>query len=215
MEDHGEATSMKNDEHFWWTTLVRGFLAVSIGSVIMVVPDMAKSLLLLPLAMVAAILGLAVYGVLDSVLVFVTSYMAESRPAKIALRIQGVIGVTVGVFLYLAFFDQVRLYWFLILISVQAFSTAVGEFLVAKHSRTSATSHWNFTAAAAALCFGCTYFCITVGFADQMAPQQISWLLFAYLLVFGIAQCLTAARMLYSDQQLRPVHDEALVVREA
>jgi uncharacterized membrane protein HdeD (DUF308 family) len=206
---------MKNDEHFWWTTLIRGFLALLIGSVIMTVPDMTNTLLLLPIALVVAILSLAVYGILDSVLVFLTSYMVASPVAKAALRIQGLIGVAVGILLYWVFFDQVKLPWFLILISVQALSTAVGEFLVAKHSRTPATSHWNFTASAVALCFGCTYFYITVGFADQMEPRQISWLLFGYLLVFGIAQCLTAARMLYSDQQLRPIRDEALIAREA
>jgi hypothetical protein len=206
---------MKNDEHFWWTTLVRGFLALLTGSAIMAVPDMTNTLLLLPIAVVVAILSLAVYGTLDSVLVFVTSYMAASRPAKAALRIQGLIGVIVGVLLYSVFLDKVRLHWFLILISVQALSTAVGEFLAAKHSRTLATSHWNFAASAVALCFSCTYFYITVGLADQMAPRQISCLLFGYLLVFGIAQCLTAARMLYSDHQFRPARDEALVVREA
>jgi uncharacterized membrane protein HdeD (DUF308 family) len=206
---------MKNDEHFWWTTLIRGFLALLIGSVIMTVPDMTNTLLLLPIALVVAILSLAVYGTLDSVLVFLTSYMVASPVAKAALRIQGLIGVTVGILLYWVFFDRVKLPWFLILISVQALSTAVGEFLVAKHSRTPATSHWNFTASAVALCFSSTYFYITVGFADQMEPRQISWLLFGYLLVFGIAQCLTAARMLYSDQHLHPIGDEALIVREA
>ena len=206
---------MKNDEHFWWTTLIRGFLALLTGSVIMVVPDMANTLLLLPIAIVVAILSLAVYGVLDSVLVFVTSYMVASRPAKIALRMQGVVGVTVGILLYWVFFDRVRLHWFLILISVQAFSTGVSEFLVARHSRTHATSYWNFTASAVAFGFGCAYFYIVVALANQMVPQQISWLLFGYLLVFGIAQCLTAARMLYSDHQLRPPCDETLVVREA
>jgi hypothetical protein len=72
---------MKNDDHFWWTTLVRGFLALLTGSAIMAVPDMTNTLLLLPIALVVAILGLAVYGTLDSVLVFVTSYMVSSRVA--------------------------------------------------------------------------------------------------------------------------------------
>lgn len=206
---------MKNDEHFWWTTLIRGFLALLTGSAIMVVPDMARTLLLLPIAVVVAILSLAVYGVLDSVLVFVTSYMAASRPARIALRVQGTVGVTVGILLYWVFFDQVRLHWFLILISVQAFSTAVAEFLVARHSRTCATSHWNFTASAVAFGFSCTYFYILVALADQMIPEQISWLLFGYLLAFGVAQCLTAARMLYSDYQLDPPCNETLAIREA
>jgi hypothetical protein len=205
---------MKNDEHFWWTTLIRGFLALLIGSVIMVVRDIASTLLLLPIAIVISILSLAVYGVLDSVLVFMTSYMAVSRPAKVALRMQGIVGVTVGILLYWLFFDRVRLHWFLVLIAVQAFSTAIAEFLVAKHSQTHVTSHWNFTASAVAFSFSFIYFYLVVGFANRMAPQQISWLLFGYLLIFGIAQCLTAARMLYSDYQLYPSYDETLVVRK-
>lgn len=206
---------MKAAEHFWLTTLIRGFLALLTGSVIMVVPDMTNTLLLLPFAIVVAVLSLAVYGVLDSVLVFVTSYMAASLPARIALRMQGIVGVTVGILLYWAFFDQVRLHWFLILISVQAFSTAVAEFLVARHSRTHATSRWNFTASAVAFGFSCTYFYIAVTVANKMAPQQISWLLLGYLLAFGISQCLTAARMLYSDHELRLPSEETLVAREA
>lgn len=206
---------MKMDEHFWWTTLIRGFLALLIGSIIMIVPDMARTLLLLPIAVVVAMLSLAMYGVLDSVLVFVTSYMVASLPAKIALRMQGMIGMTVGILLYWVFFGQVRLHWFLILISVQAFSTAIAEFLVARHSRTHATSHWNFTASAVAFGFSCTYCYIAVALADQMIAEQISWLLFGYLLIFGIAQCLTAARMLYSDRQHRTPSDDALVIREA
>lgn len=210
-----EVASMKMDEHFWWTTLIRGFFALLIGSVIMIVPDMAKTLLLLPIAVVVAMLSLAMYGVIDSVLVFVTSYMVASLPAKIALRMQGIVGVTVGVLLYWVFFGQVRLHWFLILTSVQAFSTAVAEFLVARHSRTHATSHWNFTASAVAFGFSCAYGYIALRFADRMIAEQISWLLFGYLLVFGIAQCLTAARMLYSDRHLRPPRGDTLVVREA
>jgi len=101
---------MKNDEHFWRTTLIRGFLALLTGSAIMVIPDMARSLLLLPLAIVATILCLAAYGVLDSVLIFITSYMAASRTPKIALRVQGAVGISVGILLYAAFFDHVQLH---------------------------------------------------------------------------------------------------------
>jgi len=191
---------MKNEEHLWWTTLIRGFLALIAGSAIMVVPDMAKTLLLLPLALTMAILGLAVYGVLDSVLVFVMSYMASSRPARIALRLQGVVGVTVGTLLYLVFFNEIKLHWFLSLAAIQSLSTAVAEFMVARHSPTHATSVWNLTAAAVALVFSCTYFYIVLFVVDRMVPQDVSWLVYAYLVAFGIAQCLTAARMLYGDR---------------
>ena len=191
--------AIEKDEHFWWTTLLRGFLALIVGSAIMVIPDMAGTLLLLPIALTMAILGLAVYGILDSVLVFVTSYMAVSRPEKFALRLQGAVGIVVGILFYFVFFDRVRLHWFLILIAVQSLSTAVAESLVARHCLTRGTSRWNFTAAAVALLFSCMYFYIVLVRVQLMEPQEISWLVFVYLVAFGIAQCLTAARMIYAD----------------
>jgi hypothetical protein len=64
---------------------------------------------------------------------------------------------------------------------------------------TPATSRWNFTAAVVAFAFSCAYFYIVFALGDQLGPQHLSWLVFGYLLALGIAQCLTAARMLYSD----------------
>lgn len=191
---------MKNNEHFWWTTLVRGFLALLVGSAIMVIPDMARTLLLLPVAIAISILGLAVYGVLDSVLVLVSSFMASTTRSRIALRLQGLIGVTVGILLYRVFFNQVRLHWFLALIAVQAMVTAVAEFFAARHTTSHALSHWNYAAGAIALVFSGIYLYIVVALAGQLEPQQVTWLVFAYLLAFGIAQCITAARMLYADR---------------
>jgi hypothetical protein len=53
---------MKNDIHFWAATLVRGALALSVGSAVMIVPAMAQILLLLPFAVAISILCLAAYG---------------------------------------------------------------------------------------------------------------------------------------------------------
>ncbi len=190
---------LRNHEHFWWTTLVRGFVALLAGSAIMVIPDMARSLLLLPIAVAVSILGLAVYGVLDSVLVFVTSYMVPPSKATIVLRLQGVVGVTVGILLYRVFFLRVQLQWFLILIAFQSLATAIGEVLIARHSRTDITSLWNFTAAGIALGACCMYSYLGLELADRLTPLEVSWLVYGYLIAFGIAQCLTAARMIYSD----------------
>jgi hypothetical protein len=197
-----EVIAMKNDEYFWWTTLARGFLALTAGSAILVIPDTARTFLSLPIAVVVAIFGLAVYGVLDSVLLFVTSYMAASRAAKIALRVQGSIGVTVGILLIWAFSDYVQISWFLIFIVIQSLSTAIAEFLVARHSRITVDSRWNFAAAAVAFVFCCSYSYVLFFHLAQLVPREVSWLVFGYLLAFGIAQCLTAARMLYSDYRL-------------
>lgn len=202
MNDINEVSRMRNDEHFWWTTLIRGFIALIAGSAIMVIPDMARTLLLLPMAITISILGLAVYGVLDSVLVFIASYMTMSHVGRLVLRMQGVIGVTVGILLYRVFFFRVQLQSFLILIAIQSFATSVAEFFIARHSLTRATSRWNLTASIIAFVFSCTYFYIAIAVVDRMLPLEVSWLVYGYLVAFGIAQCLTAARMLYADHQV-------------
>jgi uncharacterized membrane protein HdeD (DUF308 family) len=190
----------KRDEHYWWMTMFRGLVALLAGSAIMVIPGMAKTLLLLPIAIAMSILGLAVYGAFDSVLVFITSFMAASPTAKLVLRLQGVIGITVSTLLYIVFYDQVRLHWFLTLIAIQSLAAAVAEVIVARHSMTHATSMWNFASSGVALLFSCAYFYIAFAYRDRMLPQEITWLVYGYLVAFGIAQCLTAARMIYADR---------------
>jgi uncharacterized membrane protein HdeD (DUF308 family) len=136
------------------------------------------------------------------VLVFITSYMTRSRGAKIALRVQGVIGITLGILLYRVFFIQVRLQWFLLLIAIQALSTAVAEGVVSHHSQTLATSRWNLVAAGIAFGFSLAYTYILVTLGAQMETYEITWMVFAYLITFGLAESITAARMLYADYQL-------------
>ena len=194
--------------------MVRGFLALFAGSAIIIVPDMARMILLLPLALVMSILGLAVYGVLDGVLVLLLSYMAGSRPALVALRLQGLISMVVGTLLYLTFFDSVQLRWFLVLIAIQSLCTSLAEFYVARSAMTRALVHWNFAAAGVALAFGIAYLWIVFAFAAKMSPVEISWLVYTYLLAFGTAQCLTAARMLYADRRLNLVALHSFVSQE-
>lgn len=202
---------MKREEHFWFVTFIRGFVALITGSAIMVIPDMAKTLLLRPFAIVMAILGLAVYGVLDSVLITVTSYMTSSRPVQIALRLQGMVGITVGVLLYVVFFNSVGLHWFLMLIVLQSLSTAIGELIVARHSPTHTSSRWNLTASTVAFIFCALYLYLFFALGVSLPPRDISWFIFGYLLAFGIAQCLTAARMLYADHSIEPPSHNAIL----
>ena len=192
---------MKTDLHFWVTILARGFLALLTGSAILIVPDMARTLLLLPLALAIAITGLAFYGVVDSTLIFVASFMAASKRASVAMRLQGVVGVAVGVLLLSVVYNRVRLEWFLTLAAVQAFSAGVAEIVVARHAANRGLSAWNYAAAGIALVFACLYVVLRVGWADSLTPRALSWSLYAYLVAFGIAQCITAARMIYADER--------------
>jgi hypothetical protein len=193
---------MKNDIQFWRATVIRGSLALVFGSAVLVIPDMANSLLLLPFAVAVSILCLAAYGVLDSAVIFVTSFMASLRIPKIALRLQGTFGVIVGVTLFFIVYDRMRMEWFLYLIAFQALCTAISEFLVARHAFTRGTSIWNYAASAIAFVAGVAYLLAATVAEPSLAPREIAWLVYGYLVAFGMAQCLTAARMLYTDQQI-------------
>ncbi len=193
---------MKNDIHFWVATLIRGAVALVVGSAVMVIPDMATTLLLLPFAITVSILCLASYGVLDSAVVFITSFMTTSRLAMIALRLQGTLGVIMGVVLLSIAFERVHLHWFLYLIGLQALSAAVAEFIVARHALTRSTSVWNYAAALVALVFVAAYSIISATVAEGLSAREIAWLIYGYLVAFGMAQCLTAARMLYADHEV-------------
>jgi uncharacterized membrane protein YfcA len=72
---------MKKYENFWVVTIFRGVLAVLIGAAILVVPDMTRTLLLLPVGVAFAVISLAFYGVADSLLVF----LDPLRPYSAAL----------------------------------------------------------------------------------------------------------------------------------
>lgn len=191
---------MRKDAHFWMVMLMRGLLALLVGSMILVIPDMAHTLLLLPLAVAIAVLGLATYGVLDSALILISSFMTESRTTRSVLLAQGALGVLIGMLLLFVVFDKVRLEWFLLLAALQAAYAGIGELVVARHAGSHAISRWNNAAGVIALIASTVYFVLMLGVAPGLNPEHISWLVYGYLVAFGIAQSTTAARMLYSDR---------------
>ena len=197
---------MNKGMYFWFTTLVRGFVALLAGSAILVIPDMTRTVFLLPIAVTFAIVVLAAYGVLDSALIFVSSFMAATRRARIALRIQGVIGATVGILLLTVVFEHVRLEWFLTLAALQALSIAAGEFFVARHETRRSMSVWDYTAAFIAFSFGCGYLVFRIVYVSRLTEGEVTWLVYAYLVTLGIAQCVTASRVIYADYHGSPAH---------
>jgi hypothetical protein len=193
---------MKRDVDFWITVLTRGLVALLAGSAILIVPDMARTILLLPIAVAVAIAGLAGYGVFDSVLIFISSFMAQTPRVRTALRVQGLIGVTISLLLLSVVYNQVQLKWFLSLAALQSLSAGISETVVARHTAANrAVSHWNYAAAVIAFVFAAVYAFIRIRWADLLSPRALSWTVYMYLLAFGIAQCLTAARMLYADRE--------------
>jgi uncharacterized membrane protein HdeD (DUF308 family) len=195
---------MRHETHFWWTTLGRGLLALIAGSAILVVPDMARTILLLPLAMSVSIVSLAAYGVFDGVLVLVSSYMAVTPRARFALRVQGALGIGVGILIYATFFSRAGLHWFFSLIALQALVTSMAEFAIARHASIRSISRWNYTAATVALIAALLYVGARVFLVQVLTAQELALMIYGYLIAFGASLCLTSARMLYADYHLAP-----------
>ena len=194
---------MKNYIQFWIAALVRGLAAILVGCAILLVPDLSTTLLLLPFAIAISIVCLASYGVIDSAIVFFASFMAASKVAKLSLRLQGIAGAAMGMLFLTIVFDHVRLRWFLYLIATQALCTAASEFVVARHMSTKHGSRWNYAAATVAFLCGIAYAFAAIVPGDSLLPIDITRLIYGYLLAFGLAQCLTASRMLYEDAHVR------------
>jgi hypothetical protein len=191
-----EVIAMHRHIHFWYTTLARGLVALVAGSAILFVPEAAGSLLL-PMATAFSVLTLAAYGVVDSSLVLLSSTMSRSRLATVALRAQGVLGMVVGVLLFAVVYERVRLEWFFLLAGVQALCMGVTEVVVALHTSSHAKTVWNYAAAGVAFSFGFTYLLLRFGFAGVLSSEEMCWLIYGYLLAFGLFETVTVLRMLY------------------
>jgi uncharacterized membrane protein HdeD (DUF308 family) len=187
---------MNKHENFWIVTILRGVLALLIGSGILVVPDMARTILFLPFAVAFVILSLAMYGVADSVLVFVTSLFMELRPVRTVLRLQSVFGAAIGILFASILFDKIRIEWFLYVIALQALATSCAEFLIARHTSREHGSRWCYVASAIGLVCAVSYMCAGVIAPSDIPPRQIALFAYAYLAAFGVGQTLMATRML-------------------
>lgn len=192
-------------ENFWIVTILRGVLAILIGSAILVVPDMARTILFLPFAVAFVILSLVVYGIADSVLVFITSFFTSLRPVRTVLRLQSAAGVTIGILFCSILFDKIHLEWFLYLIALQAFATAYSEFSIARHTSKKHGSHTCYVAAAVALLCSMVYAIIATMAPLELTPREIAILAYAFLAAFGVAQALMAVRMLYIEHHANPL----------
>lgn len=188
---------MKEEEKFWFLTMARGLIAIVVGSGILVVPDLARTMLLLPIAVTLSLLLFAVYGLLDGAVVLVSSFTTTLPTMRWITRIQGIASVVMAGLLATVLFDHVRLSWFLSLATIQAFFTAIAEFVVGRHSATQQIRLWDFGAAAIAAIFAAVYLYARIFLADRLTYQEVSLLVYGFILTFGIAQCVNAMRMLY------------------
>src|SRR5580700_6991051 len=124
---------VKTYSEYWTATLVRGLVAIIAGTGIVFLPEMASTILLRPFGVVIAILCLAAYGVVDSAIVLATSFVIrKDQPGRVAMRIQGLGGATIGILLFALVYNRIDLQWFIYLAALHAMSAALVEYVVAR-----------------------------------------------------------------------------------
>ena len=188
---------LKSYTEYWAATMVRGLLAIVAAMAVLVIPEMAATVLLRPFAVVMSICTLAAYATMDSAVVLVSSFMIpKHKPGAIALRLQGVCGAIIGALLFSLIYKQVNMQWFLYLAALQAASLAVTEFIVAKGTSEHHDARWCYAAATIAALSAVALVC-----GANLPPRQLAWLIYGYLGVFGFNLFVLSARMLFAERQ--------------
>ncbi len=189
---------MKTYSEYWTATLVRGVVAIVAGTGVLFLPEMASTILLRPFGVVIAILCLAAYGIVDSAIVLATSFMIRhDQPGRLALRLQGLAGATIGILLFALVYNRIDLQWFIYLAALHALSAAMVEFIVAKETSKHHGARWCYAASAIA---AVSALALLIG--RDGGPRELTWLLFAYLGVFGFNLAALASRMLFAERVL-------------
>lgn len=159
---------------------------------------MASTILLRPFGVVIAILCLAAYGVVDSAIVLATSYMIRhDQPGRVALRIQGLAGATIGLLLFALVYNRIDLQWFIYLAALHALSAAMVEFIVAKETSKHHGARWCYASSAIAALSA-----LALLLGRDGGPRELTWLLFGYLGLFGFNLAVLASRMLFAERAI-------------
>ena len=189
---------MKAYKEYWATAMIRGLLAIVAGTGVLFFPEMVSTILLRPFALAISVLCLAAYGVIDSAMVFTTSFMIPlERPGRLALRVQGLFGTVVGVLLFDLVYDRVNLQWFLYFAAAQAAGVAIAEFIVARGTSAHHGAKWCYVSAVVAAISA-----VALLLGRNLSPRELAWLIYSYLGVFGFNLFALAARMLFAERSL-------------
>ena len=188
---------METYTKYWVTSLVRGVVAILAGLAVLVLPSTITLVFLIPFAVLISMLCLAVYGVVDSAIVLITSFvLPRGRAGRLALRAQGIAGAVFGTMLFFLVYDRAQLQWFVYLAALQAVGTAITEVIVASHTSIHHGSRWCYASAAVAMSSA-----IALILSRNLESQNIAWLVFGYLGVFGFTLTVLSARMLFAERE--------------
>jgi len=187
---------LKSYTEYWAAMMVRGVLAIVAAMAVLVIPQMASTILLRPFAVVMSICVLGAYGTMDSAIVLVSSFMIpRCRPGRWALQVQGLAGAVIGALLFSLVFKGVDLHLFVYLAALHAAGLAISEFIVARGTSVHHGEGWCYASAGIAAVSVVALLC-----GRNLEPRQLAWLIYGYLGVFGFNLFAVAARMLFAER---------------
>ena len=200
---------METYQMYWTASLMRGIVAIIAGIAVFLLPQMITLVFLFPFAILLSMLCLAAYGTVDSAIVLGSSFLVPSRgPNQAALLVEGACGVVCGGLLFFLVYDRAQLPWFLYLAAFQAASVAITELVIARSTSVHDGSRWCFGSASIAAVSS-----IGLLLSRNLGPENVAWVLFVYLSVFGFNLTILSARMLFSEYRVNhviPHHSSAL-----
>jgi uncharacterized membrane protein HdeD (DUF308 family) len=184
---------------YWLVTTLRGFLAILVGTAVLIIPQITSLALFMPFTIVASIVCLGAYGLIDSAMVLATSFMVSRRGAvRWALRLQGVSGAVIGAMLFALVYQHIDLHLFLYLAAIQAAGAAGADFIVGRSIAVLHGAYWRYASSSvAAIC------AVLLLLGRHLSTLGVLWLLYGYLGVFGFSLILLAAKMLFVGRHLR------------
>jgi hypothetical protein len=196
---------MKAYGEYWTATMVRGLLAIVAGTGILVFPQMVETILLRPFALAISVLCLAAYGTIDSAIVLITGFMIPpGHSGRLILKVQGICGAVLGVLLFGFVYDRLSLQWFIFLAAAQATCTAIAEFVVARDTAAHHGANWCYAAAVIAAASAVAL--LWAGTTDDLSARKLTWLIFAYVEVFGFNLFALSAHMIFAKRHELRAH---------
>lgn len=180
---------------YWGVTCVRGVIALLAGLMIVFCSALRSTILLMPLAIVFSLMALAGYVVFDSALVLASSFLLPRHHlGRVALRVQGFIGIFIGIACFVVSSGEADLTWFLYLAALQAFCVAIAEYVAARGTAADHNSTWCYVAAYIAMISS-----LVLVFFHKATGHLLAWLLYGYLWSFGLNLLLLSSHMLFEE----------------
>lgn len=180
---------------YWGATCVRGVIAMAAGVAIAFCSALNATVFLKPLGVVFSLLALAAYVVVDSAIVVACSFMLPHHHlGRMALRLQGAIGMVIGVACFIVGQLEADISLFLYLASLQACCVAVAEYLSARGTSEYHHSKWCYASAVIAALSS-----VVLLMCHRATGHFLSWLLYSYLWCFGLNLFVLSCHMLFEE----------------